>query len=100
LSKNAFSSITVSGIFCRHLVQLIALWLHGNSTLTSIKVTFQRKELVRVPSKDFSCLFDVGQLIEMDQIDGQTSHDGLHQRDLTCSCATGIFLKADIFNVV
>ena len=53
-----------------------------------------------VPGEELSGLFDIVHLIETDQIDGQTSHDGLHQRDLTCSCATGIFFKADVFDVV
>jgi len=38
---------------------------------------------VGVPGEELSGLFDIVHLIETDQIDGQTSHDGLHQRDLT-----------------
>lgn len=54
---------------------------------------------MRTPGKKLTALFDIGETIEVDKVDSETSHHRLNKWYLTGSGTAGIF-KANIFYIV
>ncbi len=55
---------------------------------------------MRTPGKQLTTLFDVGETIKVDKVNGKTSHHCLNKRYLIGSGTAGIFLEADILDIV
>ncbi len=51
---------------------------------------------MRTPGKKLTALFDIGEAIEIDKVDSETSHHRLNKWYLTGSGTAGILFKADI----
>ena len=55
---------------------------------------------MRAPGKKLPAFFDIGETIEINKVDSETSHHCLNKWYLPCSGTAGIFFKADIFYVM